>query len=112
MQLLFKDIAAILEGFYHNLTLIVICTPEKIAVPICLQHELIISNSKQKSRKDNQKTGANKKKSEQRVKLHDSVGYVLKGIIFCTAVTDNGRFLKDFSKKSNSSRSVGWMNCD
>ena len=92
MQLLFKDIAAILEGFYSNLALLVICAPEKIAVPICLQHELITLNSKQKSRKDNRKTGTNAKKSEQRVKLHDSVGYVLKGIIFCTAVTDNGRF--------------------
>ena len=62
MLILFKDIAAILEGFYSNLALLVICAPEKIAVPICLQHELIISNSKQKSRKDNRKTGTNAKK--------------------------------------------------
>ena len=89
---LLKDIAAILEGFYSNLALLVICNPEEIAVPICLQRRLIISNLKQKSRKDNRKTGTNAKKSMQCLKLDNMVGYVLKGIIFCTAVADSGRF--------------------
>jgi hypothetical protein len=89
MLILFKDIAAIFDGFYFNLLLFINCTPEKIAVPICSQQELI---SKQKSRKDNRKTGTNANKSMQRVKLHDMVGNILKGIIICTAVTDNGRF--------------------